>query len=57
MAGKKTAVERLDQIVAEHPRSPGSLRVPVTLEDLRDLKARLDWLAAECETTAETGGA
>jgi hypothetical protein len=57
MAAKKTALERLDRIVAEHPRSPGSLRVPVTLDDLRDLKARLDWLAAECEATAETGGA
>jgi hypothetical protein len=53
----KTALDRLDQIVAEHPHSPGSKRVPVTLEDLRDLKARLDWLAAECEATAETGGA
>ena len=57
MAGRKTALERLDQIVAEHPRSPGSLRVPVTLGDLRDLKARLDWLTAERETPAETGGA
>jgi hypothetical protein len=41
----KTAVERLDQIVTEHPHSPGSQRVSLTLGEVRDLKARLDWLA------------
>jgi hypothetical protein len=57
MAGKQTALERLDQIVAEHPHSPASTRVTVTVGDLRDWKARLDRLTAECETAAETGGA
>lgn len=56
MAAKKSAVERLDQIVAEHPRSPASMRVTITLGDARDLKARLDWLTAEHETMTETGG-
>jgi hypothetical protein len=56
MATKKTAVERLAQIVAEHPRSPASTRVTITLGDARDLKHRLDWLAAEHEAAAETDG-
>ena len=45
----KTALARLSQLLAEHPHSPGSKRVPVTLEDLRDLKSRIDRLTAECE--------
>jgi hypothetical protein len=52
----KTALDRLGQIVAEHPRSPASTRVTITLGDARDLKARLDWLTAERETTDNKGG-
>lgn len=52
----KTALERLDQIVAEHPHSPASTRVSMTLGDLRDLGARIDWLTAECAAAADEGG-
>jgi hypothetical protein len=45
----KTALERLSQLLAEHPHSPGSLRVTVTLGDLREPRDRLDWLTAEAE--------
>lgn len=45
MASKKTAVERLDQIVEEHPHSPASQRVSLTLGEVRDLKAKLAMLA------------
>jgi hypothetical protein len=55
MAGKKTALERLAQLVAEHPHSPAGMRVTITLGDARDLKNRLDWLTAEREAAAETG--
>ena len=47
MVGRKTALARLSQLLAEHPHSPGSLRVPVTLGDLRDLHARITWLTDE----------
>jgi hypothetical protein len=50
VAGKQSALARLSQLLAEHPHSPGSLRVPVTLGDLRELRDRIDWLTAECES-------
>jgi hypothetical protein len=40
----KTALERLAQIVAEHPHSPGSQRVSLTLGEVRDLNARIAML-------------
>jgi hypothetical protein len=43
----KTALDRLTQLLAEHPHSPGSQRV--TLADLRELRDRIDWLTAEAE--------
>lgn len=43
----KTALDRLDQIVAEHPHSPASTRVSLTLGDVRDLKRRIERLTAE----------
>jgi hypothetical protein len=45
MAAKKTALEHLAQIVAEHPHSPVGTRVPVTVGELRDLSTRIDWLS------------
>lgn len=44
MVAKKTALEHLSQIVAEHPHSPASMRVTVTVGELRDLKSRIDLL-------------
>lgn len=52
----KSALDRLAQIVAEHPHSPGSTRVTLTLGEVRDLKRRLDWLTAECAAAADEGG-
>jgi hypothetical protein len=52
----KSALDRLDQIIAEHPHSPGSQRVTLTLGEVRDLKSRIDRLTAEHEAAAETGG-
>lgn len=45
MAGKKAALERLTQLVAEHSHSPAGTRVSVTVGELRDLSARIDWLS------------
>jgi hypothetical protein len=42
---KRSALDHLDQIVVEHPHSPASTRIPVTLGELRDLKTRIDRLA------------
>jgi hypothetical protein len=53
----KTALARLSQLLAEHPHSPGSLRVTVTLGDLRELRDRIEWLTAECESATEKEGA
>jgi hypothetical protein len=44
MASKMTAVEHLEQIVEEHPHSPGSQRVSLTLGEVRDLKAQIAML-------------
>jgi hypothetical protein len=44
MPTKKTAVERLEQIVEEHPHSPASTRVSLTLGEVRDLRAKLAML-------------
>jgi hypothetical protein len=52
----KSALDRLTQLVAEHPHSPASTRVSLTLGEVRDLKWRLDWLAAECESATEKEG-
>lgn len=43
----KTALDRLAQILDEHPHSPASTRVSMTLGEARDLKARIDWLTDE----------
>lgn len=40
MAGKKTAIEEVAQILEEHPHSPASTRVSVTLGVLRDIAAK-----------------
>lgn len=43
----RTAFERLEQTVEQHPHSPASTRVTLTLGDARDLRARILWLEAE----------
>jgi hypothetical protein len=53
----KTALERLSQLLAEHPHSPGSKRVTVTLGDLRELRDRIDRLTAECESADDRDAA
>ena len=53
MPAKKTALDRLDQIAAEHPHSPASTRVTLTLGEVRDLKARNAWLTDTIVMAAE----
>jgi hypothetical protein len=48
----KTAFEHLDQILAEHPHSPASTRIPVTLGELRDINGRLVMLTDMVVTAA-----
>jgi hypothetical protein len=49
---KQTAFEHLDQILAEHPHSPASTRIPVTLGELRDINGRLVMLTDMVVTAA-----
>lgn len=52
MAGKQTAFEYLDRVLAEHPHSPASTRIPVTLGELRDINGQLVMLTDAVVTAA-----